>query len=235
MSKEERHSILRHVRLGSDGETNSLDGVNSTERAALLRKRIARIGQRIRSGRSPTSLPETGLWLIWEGVWTPILFLPEKTRQNGEPDRLPYETLRMREPAVSPTRLAVAIATRNSAFLVLFRKEASAKGSKGGPDKYLSKSHGGEWCNGRGAEISKERTRSLRIVEDEISGRQNLNRRKHRSVAFNRRYSSLHCLEEKGQKFHYLRNCQLRTISTVLLFSHNTQWLGSLSKDKGSS
>ena len=42
------------VRLGSDGETNRLDGVNSTERAALLRQLIARTGQRTRSGRSPT-------------------------------------------------------------------------------------------------------------------------------------------------------------------------------------
>ena len=42
------------VRLGSDGETNRLDGVNSTERTALLRQLIARTGQRTRSGRSPT-------------------------------------------------------------------------------------------------------------------------------------------------------------------------------------
>ena len=41
-------------RLGSDGETNRVDGVNSTERAALLRQLIARTGQRTRSGRSPT-------------------------------------------------------------------------------------------------------------------------------------------------------------------------------------
>ena len=33
-------------------------------------------------------------------VSTQILFLPEKTGQNGEPDRLPDETLRVREPAV---------------------------------------------------------------------------------------------------------------------------------------
>ena len=33
-------------------------------------------------------------------VSTPILYLPEKTGHNGEPDRLPYETLRVREPAV---------------------------------------------------------------------------------------------------------------------------------------
>ena len=42
------------VRLGSDGETNRQDGVNSTERAALLRQLIARTGQRTHSGRSPT-------------------------------------------------------------------------------------------------------------------------------------------------------------------------------------
>ena len=39
--------------LGSDGETNSLDGVNSDERAARLRYRTARTGQRTRSGRPP--------------------------------------------------------------------------------------------------------------------------------------------------------------------------------------
>ena len=58
--------------------------------------------------------------------------MPEKTGHNGEPDRLPDETLRVREPAVPPTRVAVAIATRNSAFLVLFRKEEPAKAQKGG-------------------------------------------------------------------------------------------------------
>ena len=78
---------------------------------------------------------------------TQILFSPEKTGHNGEPDRLPYETLENDRACSSPIRLAEAIAKRNSAFLVLLRKEASAKGSKGGPDKYsrtLSKSHGGE-------------------------------------------------------------------------------------------
>ena len=77
----------------------------------------------------------------------------------------------------SPTRLAVAIASRNNAFLVLLRKEAFVKGSNGGPDKYsstLSKSHVGDRCIGRGAEISKERVRSLRIGDVEISSRQNL-------------------------------------------------------------
>ena len=57
--------------------------------------------------------------------------LPEKTGHNGEPDRLPDETQNERA-CSSPTCLAVAIATRNSAFLVLFRKEASAKAQKGG-------------------------------------------------------------------------------------------------------
>ena len=33
-------------------------------------------------------------------VSTPILFLPEKMGHNGEPDRLPDETLRVREPAI---------------------------------------------------------------------------------------------------------------------------------------
>ena len=33
-------------------------------------------------------------------VSTLILFIPEKTGHNGEPDRLPDETLRVREPAV---------------------------------------------------------------------------------------------------------------------------------------
>ena len=33
-------------------------------------------------------------------VPTPILCLPEKMGHNGEPDRHPYETLRVREPAV---------------------------------------------------------------------------------------------------------------------------------------
>ena len=79
-------------------------------------------------------------------VSTPILFLPEKMGHNGEPDRLPDETQSERA-CSSPTRVAVAIATRNSTFLVVFREEASAKAQKGGPDKYsrtLSKSHGGE-------------------------------------------------------------------------------------------
>ena len=40
------------------------------------------------------------LWLILEVGSTPILSLPEKTGPNGEPDRLPDETLRMREPVV---------------------------------------------------------------------------------------------------------------------------------------
>ena len=40
-------------RLGSDGETNSLFGVNPGERAARLRYLTARTGQRTRSGRSP--------------------------------------------------------------------------------------------------------------------------------------------------------------------------------------
>ena len=57
--------------------------------------------------------------------------MPEKTGHNGEPDRLPYETQSERA-CSSPTHVAVAIATRNSAFLVLFRKEASAKAQKGG-------------------------------------------------------------------------------------------------------
>ena len=33
-------------------------------------------------------------------VSTPILYMPEKTGPNGEPDHLPDETLRGREPAV---------------------------------------------------------------------------------------------------------------------------------------
>ena len=33
-------------------------------------------------------------------VSTPILFLPEQMGHNGEPDRLPDETPREREPAV---------------------------------------------------------------------------------------------------------------------------------------
>ena len=40
--------------LGSDGETNSLDGVDSDERAVRLRYRTARTGQRTRSGRPST-------------------------------------------------------------------------------------------------------------------------------------------------------------------------------------
>ena len=88
------------VRLGSDGETNRLDGVNSTERAALLRQLIARTGQRTRSGRSPTkSVRDWNMTDLGRGL-TLILLLPEKTGHNGEPDRLPYKTLRMREPAV---------------------------------------------------------------------------------------------------------------------------------------
>ena len=39
--------------LGSDGEANSLDGVDSDERAVRLRYRTARTGQRTSSGRSP--------------------------------------------------------------------------------------------------------------------------------------------------------------------------------------
>ena len=38
------------------------------------------------------------LWLILEVGSAPILSLPEKTGPNGEPDHLPDETLRMREP-----------------------------------------------------------------------------------------------------------------------------------------
>ena len=52
--------------LGSDGETNSLFGVNPGERAARLRCLTARTGQRTRSGRSPTKssrdCPMTDLW-----------------------------------------------------------------------------------------------------------------------------------------------------------------------------
>ena len=88
------------VRLGSDGETNRLDGVNSTERAALLRQLIARTGQRTHSGRSPTKCARD--WTMTDlgrGFDTDSV-LPEKTGHNGEPDRLPYKTLTMREPAV---------------------------------------------------------------------------------------------------------------------------------------
>ena len=93
-------AIFDVVRLGSDGETNRLDGVNSTERAALLRQLIARTGQRTRSGRPPTkSARDWTMTDLGRGL-TLIPFLPEKTGHNGEPDRLPYETLRMREPAV---------------------------------------------------------------------------------------------------------------------------------------
>ena len=119
------------VRLVSDGETNTLDGVNSTERAALLRKLIARTGQRTRLGRSPTkSARDWTMTDLGRGFDTDSV-LPEKTGHNGEPDRLPYETQNERA-CSSPIRLAVAIAKRNSAFLVLFQKEASAKGSKKG-------------------------------------------------------------------------------------------------------
>ena len=77
----------------------------------------------------------------------------------------------------SDTHFAVAIATRNRAFFVMLRKEASAKGSNGGPLKYsrtLSRSHGGGSNSERGLEISKERTRSLSIGDVDISGRENL-------------------------------------------------------------
>ena len=47
-------AFFDRVPVGSNGETNSLDGVTSTERAAHLRKRTVRTGQRTRSGRSPT-------------------------------------------------------------------------------------------------------------------------------------------------------------------------------------
>ena len=69
------------------------------------------------------------------------------------------------------------MARRKSAFLVLFLKEASARGSNGGPARYsrtLSRSHGGGEHNGRGAEISKDLMRSLSIGDVEIVGRQNL-------------------------------------------------------------
>ena len=65
-------------------------------------------------------------------VSTPILLLPEKMGHNGEPDRLPDETQSERA-CSSPTHVLVAIATRNNAFLVLLREEASAKAQKGGP------------------------------------------------------------------------------------------------------
>ena len=69
------------------------------------------------------------------------------------------------------------MARRNSAFLVLSRKDALARGSNGGPERNsntLSKSQGGGGKIGLGAEISKDLIRSLRIGEDEISGSGNL-------------------------------------------------------------
>ena len=37
---------------------------------------------------------------LGRGLDTDPVFARKKTGHNGEPDRLPYETLRMREPAV---------------------------------------------------------------------------------------------------------------------------------------
>ena len=77
-----------------------MDGVNSTEQTALLRKRIARIGQRTRPGRSPTkSVRDWTITDLGRGCDTASIFA-RKTGHNGRPDRLPYTTLRMREPGV---------------------------------------------------------------------------------------------------------------------------------------
>ena len=77
----------------------------------------------------------------------------------------------------SETRLAVAMARKNKAFLVLSKNDAFARGSNGGPERYsktLSKSQGGGGKRGLVEDISKDRMRSLRIGEVEISGRGNL-------------------------------------------------------------
>ena len=57
--------------------------------------------------------------------------MPEITGHKGEPDHFPDETQSERA-CSSPPRVAVAKATRNIAFLVLFREEVSAKAQKGG-------------------------------------------------------------------------------------------------------
>ena len=66
--------------LGSDGETTSLDGVDSDERAVRLRYRTARTGQRTRSGRSPTkSLSDCTMTDLRSGFGTDSVF----ARKNG--------------------------------------------------------------------------------------------------------------------------------------------------------
>ena len=66
--------------LGSDGETNSLDGVDSDERAVCLRYRTARTGQRARSGRSPMkSVRDCTMTDLGSGFGTDSFF----ARKNG--------------------------------------------------------------------------------------------------------------------------------------------------------
>ena len=87
-------------RLGSDGETNSLFGVNPGERAACLRYLTARTGQRTRSGRSPTkSSRDCTMTDLGRGFETDSVFA-RKMGHSGEPDHPPDETLRKREPEV---------------------------------------------------------------------------------------------------------------------------------------
>ena len=84
--------------------------------------------------------------MIWEGFRHRICFMPEITGHKVEPDHFAEDTEREGACSFIP-RVVVAKATRNIAFLVSFREEATAKAQKGGPDKYLrtlSKSHGGE-------------------------------------------------------------------------------------------
>ena len=69
--------------------------------------------------------------MIWEGFRHRICAMPEITGHKGEPDHFPDETQRERTCSFLP-RVAVARATRNIAFLVSFREEASAKAQKGG-------------------------------------------------------------------------------------------------------
>ena len=88
-------------RLGSDGETNSLFGVNPGERAARLRYLTARTGQRTRSGRSPTkSSKDCTMTDLGRGFETDSVFARKKMGHSGEPDHPPDETLRKREPEV---------------------------------------------------------------------------------------------------------------------------------------
>ena len=66
--------------LGSDGEANSLDGVDSDEPAVRLRYRTARTGQRTRSGRSPTkSVSDCTMTDLRSWFGTDSVF----TRKNG--------------------------------------------------------------------------------------------------------------------------------------------------------